>query len=102
MKNTLQKNWKLFLLASLTLGLAPFNPPHIWGKIQWIIGGNAFSGKNAMQAQDYFDVLLTWLSMDTAYHLFGIDNHQEKIITYFLENWISISGKNLPGIELSV
>lgn len=58
MKNTLQKNWKLFLLASLTLGLAPFNPPHIWGKIQWIIGGNAFSGKNAMQAQDWFDVLL--------------------------------------------
>ena len=58
MKNTLQKNWKLFLIASLTLGLAPFNPPHIWGKIQWIIGGNAFSGKNAMQAQDWFDVLL--------------------------------------------
>ncbi len=58
MKNTLQNNWKLFLLASLTLGLAPFNPPHIWGKIQWIIGGNAFSGKNAMQAQDWFDVLL--------------------------------------------
>ena len=58
MKNSLQKNWKLFLLASLTLGLAPFNPPHIWGKIQWIIGGNAFSGKNAMQAQDWFDVLL--------------------------------------------
>ena len=58
MKNTLQKNWKLFLLASLTLGLAPFNPPHIWGKIQWILGGNAFSGENAMQSQDYFDIFL--------------------------------------------
>mgnify|MGYP005991205165 CR=1 FL=1 len=58
MKKTLQKNWKLFLLASLTLGLAPFNPPHIWGKLQWIIGGNAFSGKSAMQFQDYFDVFL--------------------------------------------
>lgn len=58
MKNSLQKNWKLFLLASLTLGLAPFNPPHIWGKLKWIAGGNAFSGKNAMQFQDYFDVLL--------------------------------------------
>ena len=58
MKNTLQKNWKLFLLASLTLGLAPFNPPHIWGKLQWILGGNAFSGENAMQFKDYFDVFL--------------------------------------------
>ncbi|WP_159946655.1 hypothetical protein [Polaribacter septentrionalilitoris] len=58
MKNQLKNNWKLFLMASLTLGLAPFNPPHIWGKIQWILGGNAFSGKDAMQAQDWFDVVL--------------------------------------------
>ena len=58
MRNTLQKNWKFYLLLSLTLGLAPFNPPHIWGKIQWILGGNAFSGKNAMQFQDYFDIFL--------------------------------------------
>ncbi|MAD96211.1 MAG: hypothetical protein CMB99_02690 [Flavobacteriaceae bacterium] len=55
---TLEKNWKLFLLASLTLGLAPFNPPHIVGKIKWILGGNAFSGPDAMKAMDYFDVLL--------------------------------------------
>lgn len=54
----LQKNWKIFLVASLTLGLAPFNPPHIVGKLRWIAGGNAFAGPNAMQAQDYFDVLL--------------------------------------------
>ncbi|MFT4575289.1 MAG: hypothetical protein ACI9SI_000191 [Polaribacter sp.] len=54
----LQKNWNLFLLASLTLGLAPFNPPHIWGKIQWILGGNAFSGENVMQPMDWFDVFL--------------------------------------------
>lgn len=58
MKQKLLDNWKLFLIASLTLGLAPFNPPHIWGKIQWILGGNAFSGENAMQGPDYFDVLL--------------------------------------------
>ena len=58
MKNQLKNNWKLFLIASLTLGLAPFNPPHIWGKIQWILGGNAFSGQDAMQGQDWFDVLL--------------------------------------------
>lgn len=54
----LKNNWKLFLIASLTLGLAPFNPPHIWGKIQWLLGGNAFSGEDAMQGQDWFDFLL--------------------------------------------
>jgi len=55
---TLKKNWKSFLLASLTLGLAPFNPPHIIGKIQWILGGNAFSGEHAMKLMDYFDVFI--------------------------------------------
>ena len=54
----LKNNWKLFLIASLTLGLAPFNPPHILGKINWILGGNAFTGENAMQSQDWFDVFL--------------------------------------------
>ena len=58
MKEQVKNNWKLFLIASLTLGLAPFNPPHIVGKIQWILGGNAFSGEFAMQPQDWFDVLL--------------------------------------------
>lgn len=58
MKEQLKKNWSLFLIASLTLGLAPFNPPHIVGKIKWIMGGNAFSGEFAMQSQDWFDVLL--------------------------------------------
>lgn len=58
MKNQLKQNWKLFLIASLTLGLAPFNPPHIWGKIQWILGGNAFSVENGMKSGDWFDVLL--------------------------------------------
>ena len=58
MINQLKNNWKLFLIASLTLGLAPFNPPHIWGKIQWLLGGNAFSAENGMKSQDWFDVLL--------------------------------------------
>ena len=58
MKKQLQQNWKLFLIASLTLGLAPFKPPHIIGKLKWIVGGNAFSGAQAMQLQDWFDVLL--------------------------------------------
>jgi hypothetical protein len=58
MKNQLKNNWKLFLIASLTLGLAPFNPPHILGKLQWVLGGNASSGEHAMQGQDWFDILL--------------------------------------------
>jgi hypothetical protein len=52
------KNIGLFFMGSLTLGLAPFNPPHIWGKLQWIAGGGAFSGEKPMKAADWFDVLL--------------------------------------------
>lgn len=48
------QNWKYFLIASCTLGLAPFSPePHIWGKIRWISGG-----AKGMQAIDWFDVFL--------------------------------------------
>lgn len=50
-------DWKkiqLPLLASLTLGLAPFLPePHIVGKLRWILGGGV-----GMQLQDYGDLLL--------------------------------------------
>ncbi len=50
MKNYLN-NWKLWLVASLTLGLAPFVPePHLFGKIQWIIGG-----AKGMKLLDWFD-----------------------------------------------
>lgn len=36
----IRRGWLLFLLASLTLGLAPFTPePHIWEKIRWIAAG---------------------------------------------------------------
>lgn len=58
MKSLLKQNWKLFLIVSLTLGLAPFNPPHILGKIKWITGGNAFLGNQAMKLTDWFDVFL--------------------------------------------
>lgn len=42
-----------FLIASLTLGLAPFTPPHIIGKLQWLLGGAV-----GMQFMDWFDLLL--------------------------------------------
>ena len=44
---------KLWGMASLTLGLAPFTQPHIWGKLKWIAGGAV-----GMQPMDWFDVLL--------------------------------------------
>lgn len=53
---------KTWLLASLTLGLAPFFPePHIWGKLKWIVGG-----ANGMQLMDWFDVAfhgLPWVML---------------------------------------
>ncbi|MBK7128548.1 MAG: hypothetical protein IPM74_01025 [Crocinitomicaceae bacterium] len=58
--------FKFALIASLTLGLAPFNPPHIIGKLQWLAGGGAFSGEQPMQADDWFDLFLhgtPWLVM---------------------------------------
>lgn len=47
-------NLPLILMASLTLGLAPFVPePHIWGKLKWIAGGGI-----GMQAMDFFDLAM--------------------------------------------
>jgi len=46
---SLKNNWKLFLIASLTLGLAPLSLPYILGKIQWILGVNVFSAESGMQ-----------------------------------------------------
>ena len=48
------ENRLLFLIASLTLGLAPFTPePHIWGKLKWILGG-----ANGMQLVDWWDTIM--------------------------------------------
>jgi hypothetical protein len=53
MKQSLN-NWQLWLMVSLTLGLAPFLPePHLFGKIRWIMGGAV-----GMQAIDWFDFIL--------------------------------------------
>ena len=52
MKNVLN-DVKLWLIASLTLGLAPFFPePHLWGKLKWVLGG-----ANGMQLTDWFDFI---------------------------------------------
>jgi hypothetical protein len=62
-------DWKIPLLASLTLGLAPFNEPHIWGKILWIKGGAV-----GMQPMDWFDTIMhgtpwIWLMVVLIYKL---------------------------------
>lgn len=56
MNNTqkLKSNFFLALLASLTLGLAPFYPePHILGKIRWVAGGG-----EGMSLMDYGDLIM--------------------------------------------
>jgi len=47
------KKLQVPLLASLTVGLAPFSPPHIVGKLEWVMGG-----AKGMQPKDYFDLVL--------------------------------------------
>jgi len=66
---TLLLDWKIPLLASLTLGLAPFTEPHIWGKILWIKGGAV-----GMQTMDWFDTIMhgtpwIWLMIVLIYNL---------------------------------
>ncbi len=46
-------DWRIALLTSLTLGLAPFSEPHIWGKMKWIAGGAV-----GMKPMDWFDTFL--------------------------------------------
>ena len=72
----LKENWQLFLILSLLLGLAPFNPPHIWGKLQWIAGGEAFSGKTPMSFVDWSDFFLhgtPWILLIISLALNGLD-----------------------------
>ncbi len=50
-KKIFAKNVGVFILLSLTIGLAPFFPePHLWGKLKWILGG-----AEAMTGMDWFD-----------------------------------------------
>jgi hypothetical protein len=44
--------WGLLIIACLTLGLAPFNPPHIWEKLQMLFRGEL------VRPIDWFDFVL--------------------------------------------
>lgn len=46
-------DWKMVVVACLTLGLAPFVPePHLLGKLRWVMGG-----ATGMQPMDWLDLL---------------------------------------------
>lgn len=53
-------DWKLVLMACLTLGLAPFTPePHIVANLRWVMGGAV-----GMEPMNWFDLAmhgLPWL-----------------------------------------
>jgi hypothetical protein len=44
--------WGLLIIACLTLGLAPFAPPHIWEKLQMLVKGRL------VRPIDWFDLVL--------------------------------------------
>jgi hypothetical protein len=44
--------WGLLILACLTLGLAPFSPPHIWEKLQMLVKGQL------VRPIDWFDFIM--------------------------------------------
>ncbi|MCB0391330.1 MAG: hypothetical protein KDD58_08565 [Bdellovibrionales bacterium] len=44
--------WNLVIIACLTLGLAPFNPPHIWEKLNMLVAGTL------TKPIDIFDLLM--------------------------------------------
>ncbi len=43
--------WSILILACLTLGLAPFAPPHIWEKLQMLSQGRL------VRPIDWFDLV---------------------------------------------
>jgi hypothetical protein len=53
-RKSLKQRLTLAIIASFTLGLAPFLPePHLFGKWRWLLGG-----AKGMKAMDWFDLLL--------------------------------------------
>ncbi|NQU63740.1 MAG: RND transporter [SAR324 cluster bacterium] len=45
-------NWSMVIFLCLTIGLAPFSPPHIWEKLQMLLAGDL------KRMIDWFDLLL--------------------------------------------
>ena len=45
-------SWEMIIIACLTLGLAPFAPPHIWEKLRMLFKGEL------VRPLDWFDLVL--------------------------------------------
>lgn len=47
-------DWRILVIACLTLGLTPYFPePHIWGKLRWVAGG-----AKGMELVDWWDLIM--------------------------------------------
>ena len=44
--------WPVVILLCLTIGLAPFNPPHVWEKLQMLVNGQL------VKPLDWFDLFM--------------------------------------------
>ena len=44
--------WSIVIILCLTLGLAPFSPPHVWEKLQMLVRGKL------VRPVDWFDLLM--------------------------------------------
>lgn len=77
LRSALKRGLPLFLIASLTLGLAPFTPePHLWEKIRWIADGSF-----PMESVYFVDLLLhgsPWVLLLTSLLFRGVDRNKEK------------------------
>ena len=58
MKFISQIPWALIIIACVTLGLAPFNPPHVWSKFILLIHGELSFG---VDLWDLFFHFVPWL-----------------------------------------
>lgn len=50
--------WGVVILLCLTLGLAPYNPPHIWEKLRMLLEGQLY---RPLDWLDFFFHALPWL-----------------------------------------
>ncbi len=44
--------WNVIFILCLTIGLTPYNPPHIWGKL------NMLARRDLVRPIDWFDLFL--------------------------------------------
>ncbi|MBU0728224.1 MAG: RND transporter [Proteobacteria bacterium] len=52
MKFIAELPWPLIIILCVTLGLAPFSPPHIWEKLQMLFKGEL------VRPLDWFDFIM--------------------------------------------